>query len=350
MYWLQPASSGSSSNRRSPRTLPQFIKRYPTAARCPSPRRAHSWPAPVPAPRQSSQRAPTAAVVYPWRSRGPWYGRFADRLRFEGDARRHVVGLHVPRRTRHGGVRYRWSVTPPGCERRQVRIDFPITSSRHPRVYVDGPTDSPHRYDDGSLCMWYPRDPLERRWVFDDGLMALLAKSQRISSRSASGASPAVGLATKCLTLTAPRQRDGGSGVVRGRDGDWPVGGDPHRGCRLRMRRAARNMAGCPNNPTRQTTPPLWRSVGRRHGIPRAAAKRHLRLFPSFKSDRQRTQGSHSLILLSTLWERIQLILRPETKESVGSSRPSAMSTYSLPTWVAAAACRSDSSPYLRFG
>ena len=114
--------------------------------------------------------------MYPRRSSGPWYGRFADRLRFEGNARRHVVGLQVPRRARHGGVRYRWCVTPPGCERRQVRIEFPIIAPRHPRVYADGPSDSPHRYDDGSLCMWYPRDPLDRRWVFDDGLLALLGQ------------------------------------------------------------------------------------------------------------------------------------------------------------------------------
>lgn len=24
--------------------------------------------------------------------------------------------------------------------------------------------------------MWYPRDPLERRWVFEDGLLALLGQ------------------------------------------------------------------------------------------------------------------------------------------------------------------------------
>ncbi len=110
------------------------------------------------------------------RDSGPWYGRFLDRLRFEGDTRRHVIGLRVPRRPRHGGVRYRWNVAPPGCERRQVRIDFPLSSPGVPRVYADGPTESPHRYEDGSLCMWYPRDPLERRWSFGDGLHALLGQ------------------------------------------------------------------------------------------------------------------------------------------------------------------------------
>jgi len=33
---------------------------------------------------------------------------------------------------------------------------------------------SPHRYSDGALCMWYPKDPPERRWVPADGLLALI--------------------------------------------------------------------------------------------------------------------------------------------------------------------------------
>ena len=116
------------------------------------------------------------APAYGRRNSGPWYGRFVDRLRFEGDTRRHVIGLRVPRRPRHGGVSYHWNIAPPGCERRQVRIEFRCSSAGVPRVYADGPTESPHRYEDGSLCMWYPRDPLERRWSFGDGLHALLGQ------------------------------------------------------------------------------------------------------------------------------------------------------------------------------
>jgi hypothetical protein len=41
-------------------------------------------------------------------------------------------------------------------------------------VLVDGPKDSPHRFGDRSLCMWHPRDPFDQRWVFQDGLVALL--------------------------------------------------------------------------------------------------------------------------------------------------------------------------------
>lgn len=61
----------------------------------------------------------------------------------------------------------------PYYEERTVEIRF-VNGSRIPKVFVDGPTESPHRYSDGSLCMWYPPDPPEQKWVFDDGLLALL--------------------------------------------------------------------------------------------------------------------------------------------------------------------------------
>jgi len=61
----------------------------------------------------------------------------------------------------------------PHYEPRQVEIRFERWS-KVPRVRADGP-GSPHRYDDtGTLCMWYPSDPVERKWVFEDGLLALL--------------------------------------------------------------------------------------------------------------------------------------------------------------------------------
>lgn len=109
---------------------------------------------------------------------GPWYGRFRDRLRFEGPARRNIFGLRSRRRPRGRGWQYLLSVDPPGCPTTRVQIDFTLPYSRIPQVIVDGPAESPHRYDDGTLCMWYPHDPPERRWTFSDGLLQLVGLIQ----------------------------------------------------------------------------------------------------------------------------------------------------------------------------
>ena len=61
----------------------------------------------------------------------------------------------------------------PFYESRRVTVLFPRDSPRHPRVWSDGPTESPHRYGERLLCMWDPDDPSECRWVFEDGLLAL---------------------------------------------------------------------------------------------------------------------------------------------------------------------------------
>jgi hypothetical protein len=45
-------------------------------------------------------------------------------------------------------------------------------------VTADGPTESPHRYDEYTLCMWRPRDPVEQRWVYQDGLLKLVLHTQ----------------------------------------------------------------------------------------------------------------------------------------------------------------------------
>ena len=41
-------------------------------------------------------------------------------------------------------------------------------------VIADGPTDSPHRYGGGRLCIWHPKDPPERGWVHQDGRLQLI--------------------------------------------------------------------------------------------------------------------------------------------------------------------------------
>jgi hypothetical protein len=74
-----------------------------------------------------------------------------------------------------GGFSVSLTLNPQGVPPRHVTITFSRRSPMTPRVLVDGPTDSPHRYPDDTLCMWYPEDPPERRWILDDGAAALIA-------------------------------------------------------------------------------------------------------------------------------------------------------------------------------
>lgn len=56
-----------------------------------------------------------------------------------------------------------------------------------PRVYSSGPPpnravvgeEAYHRHADGALCLWYPADPPERRWVSSMGLASLLVLAER---------------------------------------------------------------------------------------------------------------------------------------------------------------------------
>lgn len=70
---------------------------------------------------------------------------------------------------------YRLTVAVPEYESRSVTIELvngytPFGS----KITVDGPTESPHRYSDESLCIWFPSDSDERRWVGSDGLGELI--------------------------------------------------------------------------------------------------------------------------------------------------------------------------------
>ena len=102
-----------------------------------------------------------------------WPATMPMRFRFERGVRSifpDLRGRPLPR----WGFRYTLTVPVPFYGRRRLTIVFPSYSSV-PFVFADGPTDSPHRYDDtGSLCLWYPKDPASRRWVFGDGLLDLV--------------------------------------------------------------------------------------------------------------------------------------------------------------------------------
>lgn len=102
----------------------------------------------------------------------PWWTDARKRISFEHPARA-VHGKTM--RTQVGNTYDLWlSVDVPEYEPREVHIVF-RRGSGGPLVYVDGPTESPHRLRDGALCMWRRDAPQENRWVRADGLRALIA-------------------------------------------------------------------------------------------------------------------------------------------------------------------------------
>ncbi|WP_145883781.1 hypothetical protein [Streptomyces sp. BK340] len=55
-------------------------------------------------------------------------------------------------------------VRDPDLPEQTVTIAFGPGRPDTPLVFSDGPRQSPHRYSDGSLCMWCPGDPPEQCW------------------------------------------------------------------------------------------------------------------------------------------------------------------------------------------
>lgn len=99
-----------------------------------------------------------------------FFERPAHRLRLI--AALQAVGVPVttvtPGHPRRQGFAVRILLTPTGLPRYPVVIQFGIDAPDTPMVLVPGP-GSPHRYHDGSLCMWYPHDPPAQRWTWTDG-------------------------------------------------------------------------------------------------------------------------------------------------------------------------------------
>lgn len=102
-----------------------------------------------------------------------WPGRLTDRLRFERGARAAYPSLRGGPTKRTLGFRYVVTINVPYYEPRIVTVIFP-PGSRIPILLADGPSDSPHRYADGGLCMWFPGDPPSKQWRFSHGLLDLL--------------------------------------------------------------------------------------------------------------------------------------------------------------------------------
>lgn len=107
----------------------------------------------------------------------PWYTDIRARLRFERGVWTAYPALRstATGRGMRAKVTYSVLVDVPHFEPRRAAIAFANwTAPSVPRISVDGPEQSPHRYDDRTLCIWYPLDPEDRRWVSDDGLLALI--------------------------------------------------------------------------------------------------------------------------------------------------------------------------------
>jgi hypothetical protein len=106
-----------------------------------------------------------------------WHTDIRARLRFERGVRaRHPVLRCSTVGRGHGAlVTYQLTVPIPEYEARNVTIE--LVNGYSPfgaKITVDGPTESPHRYSDKSLCIWFPSDSEERKWVGDDGLGELI--------------------------------------------------------------------------------------------------------------------------------------------------------------------------------
>lgn len=109
-------------------------------------------------------------------SGGPWYGIGRERILFEqGFWTEHPTaavtksgnGVHMVRS-------YGLTLAVPQFEARLVEIRFAgLQAVPFPQVFTDGPSESPHRFDDDSLCMWFRGDPPQHRWLPSDGLLRL---------------------------------------------------------------------------------------------------------------------------------------------------------------------------------
>jgi len=129
----------------------------------------------------------TNAVPCPYQGPPPgfWYGQDpAWRIPLEAAARRRygsdLRATLTPRRLTYDlaglQITSRADLVP-------VRIEFGADHSVHhyglpahdyPTVRADPGAKSKHRNPDGTLCLYYPGDPPERRWTCELGLLVLL--------------------------------------------------------------------------------------------------------------------------------------------------------------------------------
>lgn len=111
------------------------------------------------------------------RSSGPWYDDERTRALLERGLRRTYpeVRRRFVKAGANAGLLYSGTVEFPGYPSRHVLLCFPKgLTAESVRIFVDGPDESPHRFNTGALCVWFADDPPEKRWVLRDGLVTLL--------------------------------------------------------------------------------------------------------------------------------------------------------------------------------
>lgn len=132
---------------------------------------------------------PRALPVDPTRVWRPWVGSdIAWVMAFEARARRRY-GATLRRREYPGRLQYMVDIPVIGREELvPVRVElhrdpgyetFGLDAVDYPRVFADEGARSPHRMEDDSLCLYYPGDPVSRRWTADQGLDELLNLTAR---------------------------------------------------------------------------------------------------------------------------------------------------------------------------
>ncbi|MEJ7786290.1 MAG: hypothetical protein WKF96_15915 [Solirubrobacteraceae bacterium] len=126
-----------------------------------------------------------------------WEQNLPVRLRFERAARAAYANMRCTTagNRRYARVVYIVRVPVADYEPRLIEMHFRRTSAEPAltTVYADGPTGSPHRYAPHpkdcrrrpSLCIWYPDDPADQRWVPADGLLSLIEMTRIHSFKEA---------------------------------------------------------------------------------------------------------------------------------------------------------------------
>ncbi len=110
----------------------------------------------------------------PGNLRAPWWRRdVGARGRMEAGIRSRYPGIKVSKSAKR--LTYELELDLEVYDPRRITVIFKADEPAScVEVLADGPTESPHRYGERSLCMWYPADPPELRWLPEHRLAGLI--------------------------------------------------------------------------------------------------------------------------------------------------------------------------------